>query len=55
MGQDSVTEFLIYENKYAILLALTSNEGSNDFQIPNDLYLNVVLKSQSWDNSNKIM
>ena len=55
MGQDSVTEFLKYEDKYAILLALTSNEGSNDFQIPNDLYLNVVLKSQSWDNSNKIM
>ena len=55
MGQDSVAEFLKYENKYAILLALTSNEGSNDFQIPNELYLDVVSKSQSWDDSSKIM
>ena len=33
------TEFLNYENKYAILLALTSNNGAVDFQLQNDLYL----------------
>ncbi len=42
MGHDSVTEFLNYENKYAILLALTSNDGAVDFQLQNDLYLSVV-------------
>ena len=47
--------YLKYENKYVILLALTSNEGSNDFQIPNDLYLNVIAKSQNWEESNKLM
>lgn len=55
MGKDSVSQFLKYENKYVILLALTSNEGSNDFQIPNDLYLNVIAKSQNWEESNKLM
>jgi orotidine-5'-phosphate decarboxylase len=55
MGKDSVSQFLKYENKYVILLALTSNEGSNDFQIPNDLYLNVIAKSQDWEQSNKLM
>lgn len=32
MGEDSVTPFLGFEGKWAILLALTSNKGSNDFQ-----------------------
>jgi orotidine-5'-phosphate decarboxylase len=55
MGNDSVNQFLKYEGKYVILLALTSNEGSSDFQIPNDLYLNVIAKSQSWEESSKLM
>tara|TARA_Y200000002_G_scaffold264211_1_gene219423 strand:+ start:108 stop:899 length:792 start_codon:yes stop_codon:yes gene_type:complete len=55
MGNDSVNQFLKYENKYTILLALTSNEGSNDFQIPNDLYLNIITKSQNWEESHKLM
>ena len=33
MGKDSVEPFLEYEDKYAILLALTSNEGASDFQM----------------------
>ena len=33
MGEDSVTPFLGYENKWVILLALTSNKGSHDFQL----------------------
>ena len=32
MGSDSVKPFLEYKNKWTILLALTSNEGANDFQ-----------------------
>ena len=55
MGQDSVTEFLKYDDKYAIILALTSNQGANDFQIPNDLFLDVISKSQKWNNSQKLM
>jgi len=55
MGEDSVTEFLKYDDKYAILLALTSNHGANDFQLPNDLFLDVISKSQKWNNSQKLM
>lgn len=33
MGEDSVTPFLQYESKWVILLALTSNKGSHDFQL----------------------
>lgn len=55
MGNDSVNQFLKYEDKYVILLALTSNEGSSDFQIPNELYLNVIAKSQKWEESSKLM
>ncbi|RFM28817.1 orotidine-5'-phosphate decarboxylase [Deminuibacter soli] len=32
MGEDSVRPFLEYDNKWAIVLGLTSNKGSNDFQ-----------------------
>ena len=33
MGEDSVTPFLQYEGKWVVLLALTSNKGSEDFQL----------------------
>ena len=36
MGEDSVTPFLGYEGKWVILLALTSNKGSQDFQLTQD-------------------
>ncbi len=55
MGYDSVTEFLNYKDKNVILLSLTSNQGANDFQLKNNLYLNVVSESQKWDNSDRIM
>ena len=55
MGYDSVKEFLKYENKYVILLALTSNEGAADFQLHNDNYLHVLKESKRWNNSKKIM
>lgn len=55
MGEDSVNEFLKYKNKYAILLALTSNKGAKDFQLKNDLFLDVINLSKEWENSNKLM
>lgn len=53
MGEDSVTPFLEFENKWVILLALTSNKGSMDFQLIQDsngkpLYQSVLEKSQEW-------
>ena len=55
MGEDSVNEFLKYKNKYVILLALTSNKGAKDFQLENNLFLDVLNKSKKWRNSNKLM
>ena len=59
MGKDSVEPFLEYEDKYAILLALTSNEGASDFQMLHlegkSLYEHVIEKSRKWDNSNRLM
>ena len=55
MGYDSVTEFLKFENKNVILLSLTSNLGAKDFQLKNDLYLNVISESQKWNNCERIM
>jgi len=37
MGEDSVTPFLEYKNKWVILLALTSNKGAFDFQTTSPL------------------
>lgn len=60
MGSDSVTPFLSYDNKWVILLALTSNEGASDFQfIQNEsgdpLYKKVIQTSQAWANHERIM
>jgi len=59
MGRDSVEPFLEYENKHTILLSLTSNSGSSDFQFQSDkgipLYLSVIKKSQNWKNNVNLM
>lgn len=60
MGEDSVTPFLTYEGKWVILLALTSNKGSQDFQLTADqngerLFEKVILKSQNWGNDQNMM
>ena len=59
MGNDSIEPFLAYNNKYTILLALTSNKGSNDFQISsnqeNNLFKKVLKISKQWKNSNNLM
>lgn len=60
MGEDSVTPFLAYEGKWVILLALTSNKGSHDFQLMGDaqgtrLFEHVLTKSQTWGNADNMM
>ena len=59
MGKDSIEPFLVFKNKFAILLALTSNDGHKDFQLQkkNDSYLyeDVIKKSQTYENSNRLM
>ena len=59
MGSDSVEPFLAFENKFTILLALTSNAGGLDFQtlsIDNEaLYKKVLKTSLTWENANQLM
>ena len=60
MGEDSVTPFLTYKGKWVILLALTSNKGSHDFQLTEDtqgekLFEKVLRISQQWGNEDNMM
>lgn len=60
MGVDSVTPFLAFENKWVILLALTSNEGAFDFQLNENhegkaLFEQVVQKAQTWASEDQLM
>jgi orotidine-5'-phosphate decarboxylase len=60
MGEDSVSPFLCYENKWVILLALTSNKGAFDFQLFENaegkkLYQEVLAKSSMWGNEGNMM
>jgi len=60
MGEDSVKPFLKYTNKWVILLALTSNKGSADFQLTEDsrgekLFEKVLKKSKEWASDEQMM
>ncbi|HKK75667.1 MAG TPA: orotidine-5'-phosphate decarboxylase [Saprospiraceae bacterium] len=60
MGVDSVRPFLEFEGKWVILLALTSNQGSQDFQMTTQengqpLYEKVMRKAMSWANPEQLM
>ena len=60
MGEDSVKPFLEYAEKWVILLALTSNKGSHDFQLTEDkqgerLFEKVLKKSQEWGTTENLM
>jgi orotidine-5'-phosphate decarboxylase len=59
MGKDSVEPFLAFEDKFAIMLALTSNEGAFDFQTKsvggNELYKQVIETSKTWKNAGRLM
>lgn len=59
MGEDSVSPFLNYPDKWVILLALTSNSGSKDFQTQQmghqKLYEHVIKSAAQWANSDQLM
>lgn len=60
MGEDSVTPFLGHEGKWVILLALTSNKGSKDFQLTEDkegqrLFEKVIETSKKWAGPDEMM
>lgn len=64
MGKDSVEPFLKFKNKHVILLTLTSNTGSKDFQLlkilnkNNDnkfLFEKIIETSREWKDSNRLM
>ena len=60
MGEDSVTPFLGYKDKWVIVLALTSNKGSHDFQLTEDkqgerLFEKVLRTSQQWGSKDNMM
>lgn len=59
MGEDSVTPFLEYPNKWVILLALTSNKGAFDFQTltvdSKKMYQKVLETSKKWGSSENMM
>ncbi len=60
MGEDSVKPFLEFENKWVILLALTSNKGSQNFQMTTQeaeqpLYEKVMRTAQQWGSPEQLM
>lgn len=57
MGSDSVKPFLAFENKWAIVLGLTSNAGAFDFQMKGkpELYKEVLKEVSTWGNINNLM
>src|SRR5690606_36614452 len=61
MGHDSVTPFFEFNNRWVIILALTSNEGALDFQFQNleqshtQLWEKVITKSSKWGNDSNTM
>jgi orotidine-5'-phosphate decarboxylase len=60
MGEDSVSPFLGYEGKWVVLLALTSNKGSHDFQLTESpdgerLFEKVLRRSQQWATDEQMM
>ena len=59
MGHDSVSPFLTYENKWTILLALTSNKGAFDFQYMEEngekLFEKVLKTSKEWGSDENMM
>ncbi len=60
MGEDSISPFLEYDGKWVIVLGLTSNKGSHDFQLIEDangtpLFESVMRKTMNWGTTDNIM
>jgi len=59
MGEDSIVPFLSYNDKWVVILALTSNKGADDFQYHSEdglrLFERVLSVSQKWGTIDNIM
>ena len=60
MGEDSIRPFLEYDNKWTIILGLTSNKGSNDFEMQKltegkYLYEKVLQECSKWGSKDNMM
>jgi orotidine-5'-phosphate decarboxylase len=61
MGKDTFTPFLSYDEKWVIILSLTSNDGAADFQYKKIegtgrmLFEEVIMKTREWGNENNMM
>jgi len=61
MGSDSVSPFLVYDHKWVVLLALTSNKGASDFQLQIQLesgkllFEDVLSVSKRWGTADNMM
>lgn len=60
MGKDSVEPFLQYKNKWTILLGLTSNAGSKDFQLQKTedgqyFYEKIITTAAQWGTADNLM
>ena len=59
MGKDSIEPFVSFKDRYAIILALTSNSGSQDFQLITSgrkkVYERVIIESRKWNGSENMM
>lgn len=59
MGEDSIRPFLEYQNKWTIVLGLTSNKGASDFELQKQgeefLYESVLRKVSQWGNPSNLM
>ncbi len=59
MGRDAVEPFLRYDDKFTVILALTSNQGSSDFQMQKCgnkyLYEEVITRTSEWGSPDQII
>ena len=57
MGRDSVEPFTAFDNRWTVLLALTSNQGANDYEFHGTppLFHQVLDTSQSYANASRLM
>jgi orotidine-5'-phosphate decarboxylase len=59
MGEDSITPFLSYSDKWVVILALTSNKGADDFQYHEDngvkLFERVLSQTRKWGTPDNTM
>ena len=61
MGKDTIIPFLGYEDKWVIILGLTSNPGAEDFQFlqagsgPNRLFEEVIRQGAEWGGPDQVM